>query len=178
MVALVGVAQHSTHHPDDSAVRDDEAGRCLARILIDEFDESGLHAREHRLVGLVSRWTHVVVEKPGVSTVDVTAGQPLPRPDVDLAQSGMRSETGDRQLTGEDDRGVESTRQIARHDPIESGQLARRRLSLSPTLGGEGGVGVALHTADRVPFGLAMAHEEKTGRRHVVQAIATGGDDG
>lgn len=178
MIALVGMAEDAAHHPDHSAVRHDETRRRAVRTVGGELDESRLHTGEDRFVGLVARWAHVVVEKPGIVTVDLTSGEPLPGSDVDFAESGVRSQPGNRQLAGKDHRGVESPRQIARHDPIETGQLSRGRLGLAPAFGGQGGVGMALHATDRVPFGLAMAHEKKTGRRHIVQAIATGADEG
>ena len=170
VVALVGVAEHATQHTNDPTVRDDEAD--LACVRVGERDESETNPFKHGFVCFVTRRTHVVLNETRVVPVDFTSGETLPRTHIDFTEAGVRLDLGESEFRRDNGCCVECPYEVARGDVVDALQLVRGRVRLATTFRGERRVGMALHPALGVPLGLAVANEQKTGRRHAIEAIA------
>ncbi len=105
----------------------------------------------------------VVGEVAGPVAVHLGAGQPRPFAGVTLAEAGIHEHGADAQFGGELLGGVGTAHQVGRSKQIDGPERTRGKASLPAAGFGQRRVGLALPASERVPFGLAMTHEQDAG---------------
>src|SRR5829696_1836322 len=152
--------------PDRAAVSDDDD--AAAGVRVRDPLERGQDSRPELVVCLASCPTRLTGPprsvRAGERGLDLVACQPLPAPDVDLAELAERRHR-DLEPLAQDLRRLARAHEVARVDRVgdRPGELRRELACLRSTGLVQRWVGVPLEPKLRVPVGLAVAHDQQLG---------------